>query len=207
MGEPKKTTVLVAGADGGFGRELYNDFSSRSDVLLYSMQRRPPVVMTEENIERWSQVNFSFPEESVGALRPLLDEGVRFDAVVVSAETTEEVEYDLCTAVDLERAWMSNIACPVMLCKYLSEFGMLGERPWFLFVVRDSLACGEDELPTRFTRAALPPVVRAFFRLGEFTRCNYTLVRAVESREVDHDRLIADIYNLLSAGTRPEMLG
>lgn len=203
----QKFNVLIAGGDGGFGRELYNAFAGVAGVSLYSIQKGPPTFLSESAVDNWSQADFSFPDEVVRGIRPFIDNAVVFDAVFICVEQDRPVSFDLSDANDLDAAWSSNVSNPLMLCRYLFDFGAARDTSWFSWIVRDASGCGADAFPLRVARAAFPMAVKALFTLPEFAMVPYTFVQIKGGVSADHDVIISQLIRMLTeAGDRPNLI-
>lgn len=211
----RRLRALVAGADSGFGRELYNSFLHNAGVALYSIQKGPPTLITDASVDNWSVADFSFPDEVVRGIRPFVEEFIEesvegslfFDAVFVCVEQDWSVPFDLCTSVNIDNAISSNVSVPIALCRYLIEFGVATEATWFVFIVRNAEGCGPDAFPLRVSRLIFPVAVRALFSLGEFSVFKTTLVTIQDGIDSDHDMVMSQLVRILTeAGDRPNII-
>lgn len=158
--------VLITGATGQIGLGLLNTLDCRGHQV-FTMQRKPPPGVDQRPHlgANWLQANMEFADEIVAAFHPVVEQGVMIDAVVHLAFRDEPIEFDLLSPADIERAMKVNVVNPLMMVKYMLDFGALNPRGLVIFP-NDRRAFPFDRVPTTVSTAGRRETVEAFFRTG-----------------------------------------
>ena len=106
-----------------------------------------------------------FADEILAAFHPFVEQVVMIYAVVHLALRDEPIEFDLFSPADIERAMKVNVVNPLMMVKYMLDFGALNPRGLVIFP-NDRRAFPFDRVPTTVSTAGRRETVEAFFRTG-----------------------------------------
>jgi len=158
--------ILITGATGQIGLSLLNSLDARGHEVFTLQRKPPPGVDQRPHLgANWLQANLEYADEMVAAFHPLVEQGVQIDAVVHLAFRREPIDWDLLSPADIERAFKVNVINPLMLIKYMLDFGVLVPNGLVIFPL-DNRAFSFDQVPTSLSVASRQAAVEAFFRCG-----------------------------------------
>lgn len=161
----KKFPILVTGASGvSYGADIARGLVDKYDV--FTMQRNP---CSGIPVTRWLDVDFNEPQQIVQAIQ-VLDKHVgplagtpSLQAVIHCAAVSGKINYDVVMTSDISRVFAANVAEPLMLTKYLLDFGMLEWTGHVVFLM-DPRNFGPELVVFEACKKALPLFVDTFSR-------------------------------------------
>jgi NAD(P)-dependent dehydrogenase (short-subunit alcohol dehydrogenase family) len=151
--------VIVTGASSGYGAAIAARFAD-DGWTVHAVCRSSP----GERV-RWHEVDLLMPDETLSVVSTLRSDGIVVDGVVHCAVTRERVPFDHTTVIDLSNALTVAVLSPLMLVKYLWDFGVY-DRERGLCVFPCDTRWSVDALAFSTAKVAVQPIAQRF--AGEF---------------------------------------
>lgn len=157
--------VILLGATGEHGRAIHTKLME--DFEVYTWQRNPH---DTDDLEHWCNADLMEPQQSVTVMHQLWNDHAKdgvelltppFQAVVMAAGSSNYEDHGNLTTFDLAHGMRLHVLEPLMVLKYLIEFGLLdykGKVVWLL----DDRPHTQWNVPQRVAKAAMRPAIVAF---------------------------------------------
>jgi short-subunit dehydrogenase len=201
--EDKSLSVLVVGASGnGYGAQIANTLES-SGHKVFSMQRRPRFIEESATYdsELWCSADLEEPAQTIGAVRKLLSQKVSLDVIIHAALCSDEVEPEMITSFDLQKALRINVIEPLMLMHYLLEFSAVKHHGRAIFFM-DPRNFDSQQLPLAVSKACVYGATTAFSQSWPAT-FEYMFLMPMAPSLNDSGDSISDTVLKVVEGTTP----
>ncbi len=155
-------SLLVTGATGQYGTSIA-DALRRDQWQVYTLQRHPP---RKEEYDRWLDYDLMEPQQLITAVHQLWNEVNEkktplLTAVVHSAGANAYDTWKNVMTFDIQAALRLHVLEPLMLTRYMIEFGVMSECSTAVWLL-DSRPASEGTIPQRMAKAGLKEMVKVF---------------------------------------------